>query len=428
VVVALSGGLDSVALLHLLRHTPELPALRLVAAHLDHRMRRGSGADAHWVVGLARAWSVDVRGRVVDTPPVSEDEARSLRYAFLEEVRADEGARWVVTAHHADDQVETVLFRVARGTGLEGLRGIPEVRAPGLWRPLLPFWRSEILAYARGAGLRWREDPTNVTALHARNVLRHRVVPLLEREVSAGARRGVLRLAQLAREDEEAWESLLPSLLAALDVERDAVAISFRRDALLEHHEAVRARLLRALARQVGARLDSAGTRIAVEFTSAGESGRAVRVTGALELRRDLHRITMGAVEAPAAADHPVRITGGAGHGEAVLGGSRYAVRWSARPVPGEWTECFDAGGVEHPLTLRAWSPGDRIRLSYGSKKLKKLFQESRVPRWQRDRTPVLVDARERVLWVPGIARSELAKPPGSNRELKIGVTHANSD
>ena len=428
VVVALSGGLDSVVLLHLLRFTPGLPDIRLAAAHVDHGMREKSRADAQWVAGLVHSWNVPLSPRRADTVPTSEDEARNLRYDFYEEVRGRTDARWVMTAHHADDQVETVLFRIARGTGLPGLGGIPEFRSPGFWRPLLPFWRDELEAYASAVGLGWRPDITNAGTAYARNALRNRVIPLLEELVAPGTREAVLRLARLAREDEAAWESLIPVLISSLDVDDTGGRLSFDRTALLEHHPAVRGRLLRTLARQVGGHLDASGTRIAVEFTSSGESGRVVELTGALELRRELDRLVLAAESAPLEPDRSLTISDEEGKGEARLGGSLYRVRWGPGEIPGTWTESFDATAVHGPITLRAWVPGDRIRLSYGSKKLKKIFLEARLPGSRRDRTPVLVDAREQVLWVPGLVRSALARPSGSKHELKIGVTHANTD
>lgn len=428
VVVALSGGLDSVVLLHLLRFTPGLPDIRLAAAHVDHGMRERSRADAEWVAGLVHAWNVPLSTRTADRVPASEDEARSLRYTFYEEVRGRTDARWVMTAHHADDQVETVLFRIARGTGLPGLGGIPEFRSPGFWRPLLPFWREELEAYASAVGLGWRQDPTNAGTAYARNALRNRVIPLLEELVAPGTRDAVLRLARLAREDEEAWESLIPALISSLHVDHTDGRLSFDRTAFLEHHPAVRGRLLRTLARRVGGHLDASGTRIAVEFTSSGESGRVVHITGALDLRRELDRLVLAAGSAPPEPDRLVTVSGGEGEGEARLAGARYRVQWGPGDVWGVWTESFDAASLHGPLMLRAWAPGDRIRLSYGSKKLKKIFLEARLPGSRRDRTPVLVDARGQVLWVPGLIRSALARPSGSNHELNIGVTHAKTD
>ncbi|HEX8392306.1 MAG TPA: tRNA lysidine(34) synthetase TilS, partial [Longimicrobium sp.] len=213
VLVALSGGMDSVTLLHLLRFAADDGALRVSAAHFDHAMRPGSDADARWVAGLCRAWGVPLRSARADSAPTSEAEARDARYRFLRAAQADVGATHLATAHHADDQAETVLFRVLRGTGLRGLAGIPAADGTGLVRPLLPFWRAELRAYARAAGLRWRTDPSNAGLDPARNRLRHRVLPQAER-VAPGARRALVRLAALARDDEAAWEPVLAPLAA----------------------------------------------------------------------------------------------------------------------------------------------------------------------------------------------------------------------
>jgi len=160
VVVAVSGGVDSITLLHLLRFLDPSWRLRLIVAHMDHAMRPGSAADADWVAGVCRAWDLPFERARAEPPPSGQAEARERRYAFLEEVRRRTGADRIATAHHADDQAETVLFRIARGGGIEGLRGIPPRRGP-IVRPLLPFRRAEIEAYARSVGLRAREDPTN---------------------------------------------------------------------------------------------------------------------------------------------------------------------------------------------------------------------------------------------------------------------------
>lgn len=424
VVVGVSGGLDSTVLLHLLRFTDGLPDLRITAAHLDHRMRPDSGADAQWVSGLARAWNVTLVRETVAEAPASEEEGRALRYGFLDEVRGATQARWILTAHHADDVVETVLFRIARGTGIRGLRGIPEMRAPGVWRPLLPFHRDALEAYAMERGISWREDATNAGTDYARNVVRHRVVPALEAGVSPGTRKAVLRLARLARQDEDAWESLVPTLLAGVDAQHGEASVSVAREPLLAYHPAVRARVVRALARRLGRELDAAGTRVAVEFTSAGQSGRAVRLTGGLEFRRSLDRMVLDAGVTAAPGHRTLVLDGDAGDGPAVLAGAAYRVTWGAIPQSGTWSASFDVGEVVLPLHLRGWVPGDRVRMPYGTKKLKKLFLERRLPREARDRTPVLVDARGAVLWIPGVVRADVAHPEGAEHVLNVGVTH----
>lgn len=437
-VVGLSGGVDSVVLLHLLRFTPGLPSLTLVAAHVDHAMRPDSGGDARWVAGLCVAWDVPADVRRLAHAPTTEAEARAARYAVLEEVRAAHQAQRVLTAHHADDQAETVLFRVLRGSGLRGLQGIPERRGPALWRPLLPFTRDEIVTYAETMGLSWREDPSNAGG-YARNVLRHQVLPLVEATVAPGARRALRGLARRARDDEAAWRSLEPGILAGLDAREEPDGYSLDRDRLLALHGAVRARVVRGLARRLGAGLDDAGTRLAVEFTSSGASGGMLSLGAGIRLGREFGRLVVVRSDT-LPPDRPVTVPGpGNGKDRAVLGGRVYDVVWdvawdvagdvasAASADPLDRGESFDVEGIAFPLTVRNWRPGDRIRMAYGSKKLKKMFLEERIPVGDRPRIAVLVDASGAVLWVPGVARS-VRGTPGDGTRIHIRVTHAESD
>lgn len=424
-VVALSGGLDSVVLLHLLRFTPGLARPRLVAAHFDHRMRPGSADDAAWVLGLCAAWDVEARigePGARPAPPRSEAEAREARYDFLERVRSLEGARRVLTAHTADDQAETVLLRIVRGTGTRGLAGIPEEREPGIWRPLLGFWRAELEAYAAGACLTWREDPTNRDVGYARNALRHVVLPELERSVAPATRRALVRLAEHAREDEAAWTALLPSLLADAGVEQGPGGVSVSRAALLRLPQALHARILRALAEGTGTPLDDARTRAAVDFAASAASGAAVELGGGIELRRDFDRLRLGPPEAPG-AERPVAIPdAGSGEASALIGGRAFRVAWGRAAREGFEDASFPPGALSFPLAVRGWRAGDRIRMPYGTKKLKKLFGERRVPEPARDAVPVLVDASGAVLWVPGVARSRDAAEEAGGELFHVGI------
>lgn len=434
-VVALSGGVDSVTLLHLLRFTPGLPPLTLVAGHVDHGMRPDSHRDADWIAGLCRAWGVVAHVCRLPDAPCSEATARAARYAALEEIRREHAGRWLLTGHHGDDQAETVLFRALRGTGFGGLRGIRERRSPAVWRPLLPFTREEIMTYALHAGLSWREDPTNAGGF-ARNVLRHQVLPLVEASVAPGARRALRGLARRARDDAAAWKSLEPEILTRVDARHEKDGYSMDREACLALHPAVRAKVIRTLVRRVGGTLHDAGTRLAVEFSSSGDSGQGLALGGGVSFRRDMERLLVVRAEA-ASPDRQVTVPGpGSGRGRAVLGGRAYDVAWdtggqqvrSVRDASLSAGETFAAGVVAFPLTVRSWRPGDRLRLTYGSKKLKKLFLEARIPAGDRARTPVLVDAAGSVLWVPGVARSIDGVPGGDEIHIHIRITNAESD
>lgn len=399
-VVALSGGLDSVALLHLLRFPLRDLGLELRAAHLDHAMRPGSAADAAWVRGLCRAWGVPVTVERLDPPATSEADARARRYAFLE-ARAPAGA-WILTAHHRDDQAETVLFRAIRGTGLRGLRGIAPRRGRIL-RPLLDLGRAEIRAYADAAGLGYRQDPTNLDPGYARNRLRHEVFPALE-AVQPGAARALARLADRARAAERAWEAAIERLTARATVDEDATGVTLARGVLHSYHRELRARVLRHVLRRYGSTPDRAGTHAALEFISSGPSGGELHLPGGVRLERDFDRIRVVPGPESPPPDEPLAVPDeGPGRGRAVIGGRSVEVVWGPGP---------EAGGIavsapSFPLTVRGWRPGDRIRFGYGTKKLAKLFAEARLDRRARRRTPLVVDADGRVLWVVGVARAE---------------------
>ncbi len=268
ILVGVSGGVDSLALLHLLRFSSGLPSTELVVGHFDHRMRSESDADALWVRGLATAWGLECRLGRAERSLSSEEEARRERYAFFEREREALRARWVLTAHHADDQAETILFRIVRGTGLHGLEGIPEKRAPGILRPLLPFTRDRLSEYADAAGIRPRVDTSNDDPRFARNVIRNEILPRLESAVAPGARRSLVRLGRIAGREEAAWKSILEDLIRDLVTEEDDGRIEIKRAEFLGHDEAVRARILRELAARLGATLGEAGTQSALAFTS----------------------------------------------------------------------------------------------------------------------------------------------------------------
>jgi tRNA(Ile)-lysidine synthase len=427
VLVACSGGLDSCVLVHLLRFTPGLPPLELELAHFDHRMRPGSAGDARWVRGLARAWQLPLVVGVADEIPASEAEARTARYRYLTAVRRD--ARWLLTAHHADDQAETVLFRILRGTGLEGLGGIPERGAGGILRVLLPFRRAELEAYAARGRVPHRPDPSNRLSHYARNVIRNELLPRAEAAVARGASRSLVRLARLARQEQEAWKSLLPTLLAGVAEPGGAGRTLIDREALNRYHPAVRTRLLRELARRLGTVLDEAGTHAALEFTSSGASGRRCVLAGGLVLSREFDRLVLSAGPSPTSGGCLEIPEAGEGEGTFALEGRTWRAQWTrSSAASGFWKQAFDPGALGFPLLLRSWAPGDRMRMEYGSKKIKKLFAEARVPVGERSRRPLLVDRAGRVLWIPGLARSADAPEAHEGASLTISLTETETE
>jgi tRNA(Ile)-lysidine synthase len=224
VLVAVSGGADSVALLRAL-HAVRLPGSgRLIAAHYNHALRDQADHDEAFVVALAKSLGIDCQvGRALrsagEPPPGAgiEESARQHRYAFLLDRARHTGARYIVTAHTADDQAETVLHRILRGTGIAGLSGIRRVRslAEGiaLVRPLLTIRRADLRAYLHKLGQAFREDATNLDRRFTRNRLRHDLLPQLAAQYNGSVTEALLRLSHLAREAQEVIEMRISDLL-----------------------------------------------------------------------------------------------------------------------------------------------------------------------------------------------------------------------
>jgi tRNA(Ile)-lysidine synthase len=250
------------------------------------------------------------------------------------------------------------------------------------------------------------------------------VLPDIERLVAPGARRALVRLAALASEDEAGWASVLATLLGPVEVD-EAGGVSVDRAALAVLHPAVRARILRTLVARSGARLDERGTRLASEFVASSGRGFALDVGQGLLVRRELDRVWIGR-SGRSAEDRPLMIRDARpGSGSAVVGGRTVTVAWGGAEVVGSLgVAVFDRSALRFPLSVRAREPGDRIRLAAGTKKVKKLLLEARIPRSDRERTPLVVDAEGDVLWVPGVARATSAPVDAREVEdsLRIGI------
>lgn len=211
-VVGVSGGVDSVCLLHLLARFGQQAGFRVIAAHLDHQLRPESSDDAAFVAQFAARIGVPVEVEQRDVKTLCaqagwslEDGARRIRYQVLTELAQKRGATHLAVAHTADDQAETVLMRLLRGSGLLGLSGIPVKRQLHrnlqLVRPLLYQWRSDILIYLKAHQLPFREDASNQDLSFLRNRIRHQLLPLLEQLYNPAIRRILVQLAQQSWDD-----------------------------------------------------------------------------------------------------------------------------------------------------------------------------------------------------------------------------------
>lgn len=426
-LVAVSGGPDSVALLHLLcASVAPRQALRLSVAHVHHGLRAEAEDDARFVeemaarLGLAYLLSrVDVPARVAATGESVEEAARHLRYAALAEMAREAGAAVVVTGHTADDQAETVLMRVLRGAGVAGLAGIPAKRGQ-IVRPLLPIRRSEIEAYVRRHGLPFRTDGSNACTDFTRNRLRLELLPLLEAAYAPRLRERLVQLGQMARQDEQAL-ALLAEQYYARCAENlpDGVAIPLEPAV----PAAISSRVWRRAIAEVRGSLDEidyAHIAAIAALPARGEvhvpgvrvfeeAGRLVFLAGTPVADQSV--IAEQVLPIPACLDLP------AAHCRL-----RVAELAGRVPLAGGDRAVLDAQAVNGELTVRGWRPGDRYRPlgAPGSRKLQDIFVDAGVPRRWRERIPLISDT-EGIIWLAGFRLADRVKViPATTRSLQL--------
>jgi tRNA(Ile)-lysidine synthase len=397
--VAVSGGADSVCLLHVLRRLGFAPHV----LHLNHGLRGAeSDADEQFVRALAARLGVPVtveRFRAPGPGVNLEQAGREARYAFFRAAAATLGLDRVATGHTMSDQAETVLFRLMRGSAIEGLAGIRATTREGLIRPLIEIEREAVRDWLRQAGEPWREDASNLDARFARNRIRHELLPLAE-SIRPGAGAALARLAGLAVEDAAWWDDELARALphpmpAGPPFVVDARELAARPAALGKR---VVARLL-AAARGNARGLSS--THIEAVWRLAGQraGSGAVAVPGVL-VRRSLGWLRF-AEAGEAVAPWSVELRGPGPVRGAPL---RIEVIEETGDGDSRYNESglmLDAGRVPFPLVLRGWRPGDRFQPvgRAGEVKCKLLLAELGVPCWERRLWPMLVSG-DRIAWI----------------------------
>jgi len=428
--VAVSGGADSVCLLDVLVELAPRWDLRLSVLHLDHRLRGAeSEADAEFVGELAARLGLEFHLRRVDVRASAgadnlEQAARRARREFFLEFLREGRLERVALGHTRSDQAETVLFRFLRGSGTTGLAGIWPVTPEGLVRPLIEVERREVLGYLRERGLRWREDSSNLDRSFARNRIRHELLPQLTSQWNPSLTESLANTAVIAREDEEYWAREI-GRLAASELRVWGSSVLLRAGALTGSPPAVARRLIRhAIQRARGDLRGVDYVHVEQVMRLAGRKaghGRA-QVPGLGVMRSfDWIRLATAAGESPAG-----------GYQIALAVPCRYLVpgtevEISLEPLGAETrynTEGshLDWNRISGPLELRNWRPGDRYRpAGHASQvKLKRLFQQARVPLWVRRLWPIITGG-DAILWAGGFGPSaDHLAGPGARAALRV--------
>jgi tRNA(Ile)-lysidine synthase len=421
VLVAVSGGADSVALLHFLGKLAPAWRLRLNVLHVDHQLRPDSSVDADFVrtLGARLGVPVDVATVMVDSRGSLEAAARESRYAALEAGAARIGAHRIALGHTADDQAETVLMRLLEGAGVRGLAGIPPVRGR-IIRPLIEVHRAALEAELRRAAIPWVEDPTNRDPKFLRNRIRHELLPLLADSYNPGIAAALTRVSTLARETVAALDRA-----AAVELERlatfDAGAVILPLGPLRALPRQIAAEVLRQAAGRLGSRAplrawSHRGLRRAVAVPPPRRPFRLGGVT--IEVSGAFARLARASL--PALVARPLDVPGrtelpeiGQALEARIVGAEAYAVPRDPSRV------AFDAdelGGG--PLTIRARRRGDRfVPFGGAERRLKTLLIDAKVPRWDRSRVPV-IEAGGAIIWIGHLRRSATARVTARTRRV----------
>jgi tRNA(Ile)-lysidine synthase len=406
VAVAVSGGPDSVCLLHALVDLVPAWDISLSVAHLNHQLRGAeSDEDERFVAGLAAGLglpfcrgSADVAADVAATNDNLEQAGRRARRAFFAQLPADR----IALGHTRDDQAETVLFRLLRGAGLRGLAGIHPAAGTCV-RPLIDVTRSEVEEFLLARGIPWREDLSNLDPRFARNRIRGSLLPQLARDWNPRIGESLAHLAGLARDEESWWRTYIDGLAAGILVLQDG-GVELRVSALTDLPPAVSRRLVRRAIEQVKGdlrRLEFDHVERVLELAAQNEGDGRLRLPG-LDVRRSFDWIRVGPavprLDLPATSlvvpgVYPV--SGGAYlHLEiaprcltSTKDGTLKAAELSLRRLP-------------PVLELRGWKPGDHYRPEEQTRdlKIKEMFQLERVPSWLRASWPI-VGSGDTILW-----------------------------
>jgi tRNA(Ile)-lysidine synthase len=467
--VAVSGGSDSVASLRLLLEIRRELGIVLSVVHLNHKLRGAeSDADEEFVSKLAtehnlvlHATSAEVAKHAAESRVSIEAAARELRYDYFEQLLHDKLLDKVATGHTLDDQAETVLMRLVRGTGMRGLRAIqPRIQvdhdeASGeVVRPLLCIRHNELLAYLHSLDQPWREDSTNQESKYTRNRVRQVLLPLLEREFNPSVTQNLAELAEIARAEEEYWESeiegwmgtvvqwvpahpprpenyvpltqLVSPCAATKPPQDEGMSGIVDRNWLLAEPLALQRRVVKSIGDYADIPLEFKHIDEILQF-AATEDGSETQLTlpRGWKLLREGASLEFKAPEGviPLEEDYEYQLSI---PGKTTIPAANLAISVVAVPAGASWEgldrdQLFDPAQLTNHLLVRNWRPGDRFWPAHtkGPKKIKELLQEKHVPQAERRAWPVVLSEDE-IVWVRGFPGRAHFRPDEGNEAILI--------
>ncbi len=444
VVVGVSGGPDSMALLHGLWRLAPRGGWQVTAVHVDHQLRETSKRDVEYVQARCDEWkipleiySVDVSNALREAGGNLQATARKLRYEAFRNAAEKFKAQKIALAHHADDQVETMLMRLIRGTGVSGLTGIPLRRRlyeREVIRPLLEVTRKEIESYCSSQGLDPREDESNRSLRYTRNRIRLKLIPELE-SYNPRFKQAMLNLAQVVSDEEEVWKSLVEETARQVILEQGAKEVKLDLIRLSSSAVALQRRVIKLILSCLGQRdvdfsLDTVEQirDLALQEAPSGSLDLPGGIVAVKEYNV-LHLFQRGLLKEKASfSSLKVQIPGKT----YLPDGSCLVAQIHSTPQAFDlstMTVVFDADKLTEPLLIRPRQPGDRMQPMglNGTKKVKDIFIDRKVPRRLRDHIPLIIHGSQ-IIWIPGVCRSSFAPVTTKTKRFLYLLWNENSE
>lgn len=424
-LVGVSGGPDSIALLHALNEVSGDIKFSLHAAHLNHSFRgEESDADAEYVRDFTALLDINLTSEKINIPAECktlhmspEQAAREIRYSFFERVAAQIGADRIVVAHTADDQVETCLLNLLRGTGIDGLAGIPPVRG-NIIRPLINIRRREVEEYILKHDLQPRTDSTNLEPIYKRNKIRLELLPYLKHHYNSSIDDVILRLAELAGDDSAYLNSETDRILTEIQSEHETDVITISVSAFMKYSVSIKRRIIRQALRTIMDGIPDIGyihVESIIDLVSAG-GNFSVDLPDNINVARTYDNLAFSRCTQDnqnTMYSHVVLIPGDTEIPEIGL-----MIRTALYDQPIDYMRnersndiVVDHDSIKGNLYVRNWKPGDRLHPLglCGSKKVQDIFSDMKIPRPLRNRIPVVADS-EKIIWIAGVSMSESVK------------------
>jgi tRNA(Ile)-lysidine synthase len=446
VLVAVSGGADSTALLHILNALASDLGITLAVAHLNHGLRgRAADDDARFVEGMAGRLKLKFHCHRIQLDPSAgslEDSGRRARYAFFNRLAEDHGYTKIALGHHMDDNAEAVLLHLLRGSGIRGLSGIPPVRDQGIVRPLMELRRVEITSFLEEYQLAYVQDSSNADMRFDRNRVRQHLIPFLQKHFNTNVVAVLNRTADLCWQEERWLRALLSPILKETVASVNPESMTLHIHRLMTEPLAAQRRLIRdALRKWCGTLKGISADHIEnlIGLLNPQSEGKRICLPNRIGVERTRSHLCFnfrqgrGCLPYSEAADFLYQVPLPDPHSIMMdIAESGFRFRFAMMQnfstddldIADVNTAWFDIDKLIFPLSIRNFKPGDRMSLlgMQGHQKIKKLFGDRKIPIDRRHCMPILVSGDE-IIWVAGIRRSALAIPTSRTTQvLKVQI------